>query len=206
MAAPKGAIGREATRVIASLCIYCGSNTGTDSAHTDLARSLGEACAQRDIELVFGGGAIGLMGAAADGALAAGGRVTGIIPTFLEQPEIAHPGVTEMVVVDSMHARKQRMFERSDAFAVLPGGIGTLDETVEIITWRLLGLHDKPIVLVDHQGFWRPLLALIDHFVDSGFAWPELRDLYAVVDGLDALFAHLEAGGPSGIATDADRL
>ena len=192
--------------MISSLCIYCGSNAGTDSAHVALARSLGEACAHRGVELVFGGGAIGLMGAAADGALAEGGRVTGIIPTFLEQPEIAHPGVTELVVVDSMHARKQQMFERSDAFAVLPGGIGTLDETVEIITWRLLGLHDKPIVLVDHQGYWRPLLALIDHFVDTGFAWPALRDLYTVVDGLDALFAHLEAGGPPGIAAAPDRL
>ena len=155
---------------------------------------------------MFGGGAIGLMGAAADGALTADGRVTGIIPTFLEQPEIAHPGVSELVVVDSMHARKQRMFERSDAFAVLPGGIGTLDETVEIITWRLLGLHDKPIVLVDHQGCWRPLLALIDHFVDTGFASPELRDLYVVVDSLDALFAHLEAGPEPGIPADAERL
>jgi len=192
--------------VIASLCIYCGSNAGTDPAHAKLARSLGKTCAERDIELVFGGGAIGLMGAAADGALAAGGRVTGIIPTFLEQPEIAHPGVTELVVVDSMHARKQRMFERSDAFVALPGGIGTLDETVEIITWRLLGLHDKPIVLVDHLGYWRPLLTLIDHFVDTGFAAPEMRDLYTVVDSLEALFAHLDAGGPPSIATDPERL
>ncbi len=192
--------------MIASLCVYCGSNAGYDPAHAELARSLGEACARRGVELVFGGGAIGLMGAAADGALAAGGRVTGIIPSFLEQPEIAHPGVTELVVVDSMHARKQRMFERADAFAVLPGGIGTLDETVEIITWRLLGLHDKPIVLVDHRGYWRPLLTLIDHFVDAGFAWPEMRDLYAVVDGLDALFAYLEAGPEPGVVADAERL
>ena len=192
--------------VIASLCIYCGSNTGSDPAHSALALALGETCARRGIELVFGGGAIGLMGAAADGALAAGGRVVGIIPNFLEQPEFAHPGVTELVVVDSMHARKQRMFERSEAFVALPGGIGTLDETVEIITWRLLGLHDKPILLVDHQGYWQPLLALIDHFVDTGFASPEMRDLYTVVDDLDALFVCLESGPTSGIAADAERL
>lgn len=192
--------------MIDSLCVYCGSNTGTDPAHAALARALGERCARRGIELVFGGGAIGMMGAAADGALAAGGRVTGIIPTFLEQPEIAHRGVTELVVVDSMHARKQRMFERSDAFAVLPGGIGTLDETVEIITWRLLGLHDKPIVLLDHQRYWRPLLGLIDHFVETGFAAPEMRDLYTVVDNLDALFAALETVPAPGITADAERL
>ena len=114
--------------VIASLCIYCGSNTGSDPAHTALAQALGETCARRGIELVFGGGAIGLMGAAADGALAAGGRVVGIIPNFLEQPEIAHPGVTELVVVDSMHARKQRMFEQALPAGNVPVGCRSLYE------------------------------------------------------------------------------
>lgn len=192
--------------MIDSLCIYCGSNTGTDPAHAGIARSLGAACAERGITLVFGGGAIGLMGVAADAALAADGRVVGIIPTFLEQPEIAHRGVSELVVVDSMHARKQRMFELSDAFVALPGGIGTLDETVEIITWRLLGLHDKPVLLVDHNGFWRPLLTLIDHCIDAGFAGAGLRDHYTVVDGLDALFARLETEPEPGITADAKRL
>lgn len=192
--------------MIGSVCVYCGSSAGHDPTHAALARAFGAGCAERGIELVFGGGAIGLMGAAADGALDAGGRVTGIIPTFLEQPEIAHPGVTELVVVDSMHARKQRMFERSDAFVALPGGIGTLDETVEIITWRLLDLHDKPILLLDHVGYWQPLRALIDHFVDTGFAAPQMRELYTTVDDLDALFAALEAGPPPEIITDADRL
>ncbi len=192
--------------MIASLCVYCGSSVGADPIHADLARALGSSCAARGIELVFGGGAIGLMGVAADAALAEGGRVTGIIPTFLEKPEIAHRGVTDLVVVDSMHARKQRMFELSDAFVSLPGGIGTLDETVEIITWRLLRQHDKPVLLLDHNGFWRPLLALIDHFVDNGFAGADLRNHYAVVDSVDALFARLETEPAPGIQTDTERL
>jgi uncharacterized protein (TIGR00730 family) len=175
------------------------------AAHAELARRLGAACARRGIELVFGGGAVGLMGVLADAALAAGGRVVGVIPDFLEQPEIAHPGVSEMIVVDGMHARKLRMFERADAFAALPGGIGTLDETVEIVTWKLLGLHDKPVVLVD-DGYWRPFLALIEHMVGAGFADARTRAAYTVVDTLDGLFAALAAGPAPHLAADAARL
>lgn len=188
---------------VRSLCVYCGSSRG-GAAHVELARALGAACAGRGIELVFGGGAVGLMGVLADAALAAGGRVVGVIPDFLERPELAHPGVSEMIVVDSMHARKLRMFERADAFAALPGGIGTLDETVEIVTWKLLGLHDKPVVLVDHDGFWRPFEALIEHMVGAGFADGRTRAAYTVVDSLDGLFAALAAGTPH--IADAARL
>ena len=189
---------------VGSLCVYCGSSMGRHAAHAELARGLGAACAGRGIELVFGGGAIGLMGVLADAALAAGGRVVGVIPRFLEVPEIAHPGVSEMIVVDSMHARKQRMFERADAFAALPGGIGTLDETVEIVTWKHLGLHDKPVVLVDHDGYWRPFRALIEHMVGAGFA--DAGAVYTVVDSLDGLFTALAAGPAPHIAADAGRL
>jgi hypothetical protein len=156
--------------------------------------------------VVFGGGAIGLMGVVADATLAAGGRVTGIIPSFLERPEIAHSGVSEMITVDSMHARKQAMFERADGFVSLPGGLGTLDETVEVMTWKLLDQHDKPIVLLDQNGYWAPFRDLIGHFVASGFAGAKAHDLYSVADCPEAAFAILEAARPPQIPTDSDRL
>ena len=145
--------------------------------------------AERGITLVFGGGRVGLMGIIADAVLAAGGRVVGIIPNHIEEREVGHPGVSELQVVDSMHERKHRMFQMADGFVVLPGGLGTLDETFEIITWRQLGLHDKPIVIVDNEGYWRPLAALIAHLVDNGFARPEVFDLFTVVPRVDEVFA-----------------
>ncbi|MGH7094174.1 MAG: TIGR00730 family Rossman fold protein [Stellaceae bacterium] len=155
---------------IKRLCVYCGSSGKVGEAYRTAARELGERLAASGIELVYGGGRIGLMGIIADAVLDGGGRVTGVIPTRLRDAEVAHQGATELIVVDTMHDRKRVMAERSDAFAVLPGGIGTLDETFEIMTWRLLGLHDKPIFLVDVAGYWQPLLALFDHIVASGFA------------------------------------
>lgn len=170
---------------IGSLCVYCGSSTGADPRHAREAarfgRLLGDAC----LELIYGGGKIGLMGILADAALEAGAKVTGIIPTDLKRIELAHAGLDELVVVESMHDRKRRMFERADAFVVLPGGVGTLDETFEIITWRQLGLHGKPIVIVDDGGYWRPLVALIEHTIAGGFTGPALRDLFAVVERVD---------------------
>ena len=164
-----------------SLCIYCGSKTGGGPLYRDAAATLGRLVAENGIRLVFGGGDVGLMGVAADAALGAGGTVVGIIPQFLMDVEAGHAGVTELVVVSSMHERKQRMFELADAFAVLPGGLGTLDETIEIITWRQLGLHDKPIVLVDVDGYWGRLKALIDHVIDQGFAGDNVKSLFTVV-------------------------
>ena len=146
---------------IRTLCVYCGSSNAVAPRHLAAAAELGRLAAGRGIEIVFGGGHVGLMGALADGALVAGGRVTGVIPGHLEAREVGHRGVTELIVVDSMHTRKRRMFEIADAFCALPGGLGTLDETFEIITWKQLGLHDKPIVLVNVEGFWNPLLDLV---------------------------------------------
>jgi hypothetical protein len=136
------------------------------------------------------------MGVLADAALAAGGRVTGVIPAHIEEAEIAHRRVTNLIVVNSMHERKLKMFQLADAFAVLPGGLGTLDETLEIITWRQLGLHDKPIVLVDNEGYWAPLRRLIDHLVATGFAGPETERLFTVVDRVDDIFAAVAATRP----------
>jgi len=182
---------------ISSVCVYCGSRKGNDPVWRRAAERLGRGLAERGIELVYGGGTIGLMGEIANAALAAGGRVTGIIPTHLDKHEIGHRGVTELLVVESMHVRKRLMFERSDAFVVLPGGIGTLDETFEIVTWRQLHLHDKPILLVNQDGYWEPFLALIDHIVARDFASVGIRRLFQVVDDVDEVFDALrDASAP----------
>jgi uncharacterized protein (TIGR00730 family) len=176
---------------IRRVCVYCGSAGAVDERYREAARELGARLAEAGLELVYGGGRIGLMGIVADAALAAGGRVVGIIPGLLRDAELAHPGITELVVAGSMHDRKRLMAERSDAFAVLPGGIGTLDETFEILTWRHLGLHDKPIFVVDVAGYWRPLSALFDHLVAQGFARPLVGRLLRVVPSVAALMAAL---------------
>ena len=149
--------------VIKRLCVYCGSSPGVEPSYSTAAARLGTLLAESHVELVYGGGRVGLMGTLADAALAAGGRITGIIPRHLHDREVGHPGVSELIVVGSMHERKQRMFEIADAFAVLPGGLGTLDETFEMITWRQLGLHDKPLIIIDIAGYWTPLLELFEH-------------------------------------------
>ncbi len=187
------------------LCLYCGSSDRVAEPLRDSARRLGSLLAQSRIELIYGGGHIGLMGLAADAALAAGGRVVGIIPDFLHGREIAHTRVTELVVVGSMHERKQRMFERADAFAILPGGLGTLDETFECMTWKQLGLHDKPIVIVDVAGYWKPLLALIDHAIAAGFAPARMRDAIEVVSSPEALIAVLKSAPESHIPPRPER-
>lgn len=170
---------------VRSVCVYCGAAANVAERYRASARRLGTLLAERGLELVYGGGRVGLMGLLADAALRAGGRVVGIIPTHLEALEVEHTALTELVVVDSMHTRKHRMFERADAFVVLPGGLGTLDETFEIITWKQLALHDKPIVLVDDGGYWTPLLALIDHLIAEGFTREQHRRLFRVVDTVD---------------------
>ncbi len=163
------------------LCVYCGSSGGVDEAYRAAATRLGTMLARAGIELVYGGGRVGLMGRVADAALAAGGRVIGIIPAHLHDREVGHTGISEMIIVGSMHERKQRMFELSDGFVVLPGGLGTLDETIEIITWRQLGLHDRPVIVVDAAGYWAPLRTLIDHVVTQGFAPSRVRDFFRFV-------------------------
>src|ERR1700687_244226 len=146
--------------LVKRICVYCGSSGRVNEAYRAAATRLGMVLARAGIELIYGGGRVGLMGLVADAALAEGGRVTGIIPMHLHDREVGHTGLTELVVVDNMHNRKRRMFELADAFAVLPGGLGTLDETLEIITWKQLGLHDKPVVIVDVAGYWTPLIEL----------------------------------------------
>lgn len=178
---------------LTSLCVYCGARTGADSMHRTAAERLGTALGERRIRLVFGAGSTGLMGAVADAALAAGGDAIGVIPRHLTRTERAHDRLTEIHVVESMHERKQRMFDLADAFAVLPGGLGTLDETMEIITWRQLRLHRKPVALIDHRGYWRPFVDLVDHVVDRGFADPSARGLFAVIESADDAVAEIEA-------------
>jgi uncharacterized protein (TIGR00730 family) len=177
---------------IRRLCVYCGSSGAVDRQYREAATELGTRLAAARIGLVYGGGRVGLMGLLADAALAGGGEVIGIIPSRLRDAELAHPDATELVVVESMHERKRLMAERADAFAILPGGIGTLDETLEILSWRQLGLHNKPILLADIGGYWAPLCALLDDIVTKGFARPEARALLRVVPTVAALMAALE--------------
>jgi uncharacterized protein (TIGR00730 family) len=188
---------------IRSVCVYCGSAGAVDQRYRAAADELGRSLAAAGIKLVFGGGRIGLMGIAADAALAAGGQVIGVIPASLRDAELAHSGVSELVVVDTMHDRKRVMAERADAFAVLPGGIGTLDETFEMLTWRQLRLHDKPIFLVDVAGYWQPLRALLDHIVTQRFATSLVPRLCEIVPSVSALMVALGRATP-GLKTRSD--
>ncbi|MCQ2004747.1 TIGR00730 family Rossman fold protein [Rhizobium sp. NRK18] len=157
---------------IRSICVYCGSQPGRDSAYVEAARKLGRAMAENDIRLVYGGGTKGIMGAVASGVLSNGGKVTGIIPEFLIDMEATRHSLgqlNDLIVTKDMHERKHRMFEQSDAFVTLPGGIGTLEEIVEIMTWGQLGRHEKPMVLANINGFWDPMLELIGHMRAEGF-------------------------------------
>jgi uncharacterized protein (TIGR00730 family) len=187
---------REPARHIRSVCVYCGSAGAVDERYRDAAAELGRGLAAAGITMVFGGGHIGLMGIAADAALAGGGRVIGVIPAALRDKELAHGRVGELVVVDTMHDRKRIMAERADAFAVLPGGIGTLDEFFEILTWRQLGLHDKPIFLVDAAGYWEPLRALLDHIVAQQFAVDLVPRLVEIVSDVATLMQRLRRAAP----------
>ncbi len=175
------------------LCVYCASSPGSNPAVTAATEALGRLLAERDIELVYGGGAVGLMGLVADTVLAGGGRVTGIIPTGLFSREVAHRGVTELIEVDSMHERKMAMFERSDAFVALPGGFGTLEEVAEVTTWSQIGIHTKPIGLLNVDGYWDGLIAWLDRAVGDRLLREENRDLLVVGDDPVDLLATLEA-------------
>jgi uncharacterized protein (TIGR00730 family) len=169
------------------VCVFCGASPGRDPRYAGVARSVGEALARRGIELVYGGSAAGLMGAVADGALAAGVRVTGVIPAGLVDRELAHEGVTELRVVTTLHERKAVMAELSDAFLALPGGLGTLEELSEVLSWAQLGLHAKPVGALDVGGFFGPLVAYLDHAAREGFITPGSRDLLLVDDDLDRM-------------------
>jgi uncharacterized protein (TIGR00730 family) len=173
------------------ICVFCGSAAGFDPAYAAAAGDLGAELAARGIDLVTGGGRVGLMGVVADAALAAGGKVTGVIPRSLQEREIGHTGLTELRVVGSLHERKQLMHELSDAFVALPGGFGTLDELAEAVTWAQLGIHTKPIGLLDVGGYFEALLGFVDRAVADGFISPAHRAILTVartpVDVLDRL-------------------
>ena len=177
--------------VIKSVCLFCGSRSGDNPTNAALADAFGTLLASRDIALVYGGGGIGLMGRAARAAMAAGGRTIGIIPEFLGTAEIAQSGLTELHVVPDLHIRKMLMHDRADALVALPGGIGTLDELFEAMTWKELRLHNKPIWLIGPPGFWSPFLLLLRHLASEGFAPADLFDLVEELPDLDALAARL---------------
>ena len=184
-----------------ALCVFCGSRFGTDPATRDTAIQLGALMAREGIRLIYGGGGVGLMGLVANAALAGGAKVVGIIPDFLLQREAGHPDLTETVVVQTMHERKLQMFERSDAFVVLPGGLGTLEEFFEVLSWRTLGLHSKPIVIVDQGGYWKPLADLLRGVVDNGFADRAHLDHVAFISDLEQLLPTI-AAMPAGAAPE----
>jgi uncharacterized protein (TIGR00730 family) len=183
-----------APRVIRSICVFCGSRHGRDPAYTEAARRLGGLMAERGIRLVYGGGRVGLMGEVADAVLAGGGEVIGVIPTLLIEKEVEHRGCTQLHEVGSMHERKALMEQLADAFVVLPGGYGTFEEMLEVLTWAQLGLHRKPVGLVNTAGYYDGLVGFIDHTLDQDFISMNSRNLLLVEPTPDAVLARLLAG------------
>ncbi len=177
---------------IQAVALFCGSRRGQHPLYSEAAAQLGRILAKANIELVFGGGHIGLMGIAADAALAQGGKVTGVIPTHLRDLELAHPKLDQLILTQTMHERKAIMATRADAFVALPGGFGTCDEFFEILTWRQLNLHQKPIALLNTRGFFTPMLAWLDHMVVEGFISSVHRGLFEVANTPESLWSMLE--------------
>ncbi|RWC26177.1 TIGR00730 family Rossman fold protein [Mesorhizobium sp.] len=185
---------------IRSVCVYCGSSPGRDEIYLKAGHLLGRSIAKAGLRLIYGGGTKGIMGAVAEGALKAGGKVTGIIPRFLinkEATETALGRLDELLITDNMHERKHKMFEKSDAFVALPGGIGTVEEIVEVMTWAQLGHHRKPIVFGNVGKFWDPMLALLDHMATEGFIHTAQRVKPLVVDDPEAIVAAIMVAGSS---------
>jgi hypothetical protein len=178
------------------ICVFCGSSSGRSPEYVEAARATGSALAARGIGLVYGGGSVGLMGEVANAALAAGGEVVGVIPRALELRELAHGGLTKLHVVGSMHERKAKMAELADAFIALPGGLGTLEELFEILTWAQLGLHARPCGLLDVAGYYEPLVAFFDRAVSEGFVRPEHRRLFVVERAPEPLVERFTAWQP----------
>jgi uncharacterized protein (TIGR00730 family) len=186
------------------ICVFCGASPGVGPAYLELARDVGRGLAERGIGLVYGGGRVGLMGAVADAALDAGGEVTGVIPQRLVARELAHPGVTELRVVGTLHERKAAMAGLADAFIALPGGLGTLEELAEVMSWAQLQLHAKPIGLLAVDDYWRSLLDWLDHAVDEGFLAPAHRGLLLDAPDLDGLLAAFARWTPAAGRWDVD--
>ncbi len=169
-----------------TICVYCGSSPGADPAYLAAAEAIGAGIARQGWRLIYGAGDLGLMGGTARACLAAGGEVIGVIPHHLREIEKETMGLTALIRTETMHERKKVMFSTADAFIVLPGGAGTLDETIETLTWRQLGLHEKPLVLLDQDGYWQPFLALMDHMVERGFTGAGFKGFYEVAPTPDA--------------------
>jgi uncharacterized protein (TIGR00730 family) len=169
------------------VCIYCGSSKGRDPLFSETAHNLGQYLASKEISIIYGGAQVGLMGSLANGSLTCGGEVIGILPSFLSIKEIAHDNLTETIMTDNMHQRKQMMFEKSDAFIILPGGFGTLDEMFEILTWGQLGLHTKPIGVLNINGYYDHLLAFLDNIVYQGLMNQRNRDMLISASDIDSL-------------------
>ena len=178
---------------LSAVCVFCGSSPGADAAYADAARDLGRRLARRGLTLVYGGARVGVMGALADAALDDGGRVVGVMPRALMAREVGHTGLSELLVVDTMHERKALLGERADAFLMLPGGAGTLEELFEVWTWAMLGIHAKPVALLDVAGFYAPLRAMVDHLTAEGFVRAAHRDALLADDDAERLLARLES-------------
>lgn len=187
-----------------AICVFCGSQAGESPAYVEAARRVGALLAERNLAVVYGGGHVGMMGALADSALAAGGKVIGVIPEHLMRPEVAHQALTELLIVDSMHTRKRVMAERADAFLVLPGGFGTFEEMFEMVTWLQLGLHSKPVGIANVGGYFDHLLGFLRHACQQGFIRPEHRDLLDVERDTSTLIERLQLrAGPGAARTGA---
>ena len=180
-----------------AICVYCGSSSGRHPEYAEQARAFGTEMARRGTALVYGGGKVGLMGVVADAVLAGGGKAIGVIPRQLVELEVAHPGLSELVVVETMHQRKTRMYELSEAFVALPGGFGTMDEMFEMLTWRQLGLGDKPCAFLDVNGFWQPLVAMLDTMVRERFLHSDQRHDLWRGDDIDAMLAWMRGYVPA---------
>jgi uncharacterized protein (TIGR00730 family) len=180
-----------------SVCVFCGSQYGADPVHRRVATQLGETLAAAGLRLIYGGGHVGLMGAVADSAMAAGGEVIGLIPSRLLEREVGHRAITELITTPDMFERKRQMIDRAGAFVVLPGGLGTLDELLDVMTLRQLGYHDKPIIVVNLGGYWDPFIALVDQIVAHKFALPSARTLYRVVDTVEQVLPALGVAQPA---------
>jgi uncharacterized protein (TIGR00730 family) len=188
-----------------NVCVFCGSGPGTNPAYVAAAQTFGRALATAGYGLVYGGGSLGLMGETARAVIAAGGYVTGIIPAFLSEKERMLKDANELIVTEDMHERKRLMFERSDAFVALPGGIGTLEELVEQLTWAQLGRHDKPVVLANVAEFWKPLQGLLDHMRQEAFIRPGLEVRYSIIDDIEQVVPHISRAFEAGAGRLVDK-
>lgn len=177
---------------VKAVCVFCGASNNVPGKFLDIGAQFGEMLAQDSKTLVYGGGDCGVMGAVANAVLKKGGKVTGVFPISLRNIENEHQSLSEIIIVDTMHERKMKMFERADAFVILPGGFGTMDEMFEILTWRQLALHDKPVIIFNYQGYWDPLIALMKNIIEQGFAKPVTATFYHVVTELDQIMDLLD--------------